>query len=68
VERVVVTRTKEGLWSVSHNGRTISVHSAEEQALAAAFALASSRKRDGIDTVVVIVQEKDGHAPDCPET
>ena len=47
VERVVVKRTGDDIWSVSHDGRTISVHSTEEQALSAAFALASERKQKG---------------------
>jgi Asp/Glu/hydantoin racemase len=58
VERVVVKRTGNVIWSVSHEGRSISVHSTEEQALAAAFALASERKRQGVEAVVVIAPER----------
>lgn len=57
VERVVVKRTGDDIWSVSHDGRHISVHSTEEQALSAAFALASERKRQGVEAVVVIARE-----------
>jgi dihydrodipicolinate synthase/N-acetylneuraminate lyase len=58
VERVVVTRTAENIWSVSHDGWAVSVHSTEEQALSAAFALASERKRLGVDAIVVISPER----------
>ena len=58
VERVVVKRTGDDVWSVSHNGRSISVHSTEEQALSAALSLASKRKRQGFDAVVVIARER----------
>jgi hypothetical protein len=58
VERVVVKRTMDDIWSVSHDGRSISVHSTEEQALSAAFALASERKRQGFEAVVVIARER----------
>ena len=58
MERVVVTRTGNEIWSVSHDGQTVSVHSTEEQALAAALALASERKRQGFDAVVVIAPER----------
>ena len=57
MERVVVTRTGNDIWSVSYGGRTISVHSTEEQALSAAFALASEGKQHGIEAVVVIARE-----------
>jgi hypothetical protein len=58
VERVVVKRTEDNIWLVSHDGRSISVHSTEEQALSAAFALASERKRQGFEAVVVIARER----------
>jgi hypothetical protein len=58
VERVVVKRTEDDIWLVSHDGRSISVHSTEEQALSAAFALASERKRQGFEAVVVIARER----------
>ena len=57
VELVVVKRTGEGFWSVSHEGQVRSVHSTEEQALSAAFAIASERKRQGFEAVVVIGRE-----------
>jgi hypothetical protein len=58
VEQVVVTRTGENIWSVSHDGRAVAAHSTEEQALSAAFALASERKRQGVEAVVVIAPER----------
>jgi hypothetical protein len=58
VEWVVVTRRGDDTWSVSHDGQTVSVHSTEEQALSAAFALASERKRLGVDAIVVISPER----------
>ncbi len=58
MEWVVVKRTGEGVWSVSHEGQVRSVHSTEEQALSAAFALASERKRQGFEAVVVIGRER----------
>ncbi|ANY82147.1 hypothetical protein BB934_27705 (plasmid) [Microvirga ossetica] len=54
VERVVVTRTGDDVWSVSHKGRTVSVHATEEQALSVAFALASNRRQEGFEAVVVV--------------
>ena len=54
MERVVVTRTGDDVWSVSHEGRAISVHATEEQALSAAFALASDRQQEGFEAVVVV--------------
>jgi ribosomal protein S4E len=58
VEWVVVKRKEDNIWLVSHDGRSISVHSTEEQALSAAFALASERKRQGFEAVVVIARER----------
>ena len=58
MERVVVERTEDDIWAVSHDGRSISVHATEEQALSAAFALASERKRQGFEAVVVIARER----------
>ena len=37
MERFVVTHTKDGLWSVSHQEHTLSVYPTEEQALSATF-------------------------------
>ena len=53
----MVKRTEKDIWSVSHDGQVRSVRSKEEQALPAAFALASERKRQGFDAVVVIARE-----------
>jgi hypothetical protein len=58
LERIVVMRTGDDIWSVSHDGRTISVHSTEEHALSAAFTLASERKQQGVDAVIVIESER----------
>jgi hypothetical protein len=60
VERVVVKRIENDIWSVSHDGKNISVHATEEQALSAAFALASKRKQQGFEAVVVIARERGG--------
>jgi hypothetical protein len=54
----VVTRTRDDVWSVSHEGRAISVHPTEEQALSAAFALASNRQQEGFEAVVVITRDE----------
>ena len=54
VERVVVTHTGDDVWSVSHEGRAISVHATEEQALSVAFALASDRQQKGVEAIVVV--------------
>ena len=54
MERVVVTRTGDDVWAVSHEGRAISVHATEEQALSAAFALASDRQQEGFEAIVVV--------------
>ena len=54
MERVLVTRTGNDVWSVSHEGRAISVHATEEQALSAAFTIASNRQQEGFEAVVVI--------------
>ena len=60
VERVVVKRMKDGTWLVWHDGRTISVYPTEEQALSAALRMASNRKQQGFEAVIIIEQEKDG--------
>ena len=54
----MVKRTEDDIWAVSHDDRSISVYSTEEQALAAAFALATELKRQGIEVVVVITRER----------
>jgi hypothetical protein len=62
MERFVVTRTRKGLWSVSHDGETFSIHPIEEEALSATFARAAERRRAGINVVVVVTP-----APKTPE-
>jgi hypothetical protein len=71
MERFVVTHMKEGIWSVACQEHTHSTYSTEEEALSATFALASSRRRAGIKTVVAItraeveddVRDPDVHSP-----
>ena len=62
MERFVVTRTRKGLWSVSHDGETFAIYPTEEEALSATFARAAERRRAGINVVVVVT-----HAPKTPE-
>ena len=56
MERLVVTRTKEGLWSVSHEGETLGTYQSEEEALSVTFKRAAERRQMGIRVVVVITQ------------
>jgi hypothetical protein len=56
MERFVVTRTREGLWSVSHDGEMFAIYPTEEEALSVTFAQAAERRRAGIDVVVVVTQ------------
>ena len=56
MERFVVTRTREGLWSVSHDGETFATYPTEEKALSVTFARAAERRRAGIEVVVVVTQ------------
>ena len=56
MERFVVTRTREGLWSVSHDGETFATYPTEEEALSATFTRAAERRRAGFDVVVVLTQ------------
>jgi hypothetical protein len=54
MERFVVTRTRKGLWSVSHDGETFAIYPTEEEALSATFARAAERRRAGVNVVVVV--------------
>jgi len=56
MERFLVTRTREGLWSVSHDGETFAIYPTEEEALSISFARAAERRRVGIGVIVVITQ------------
>ncbi len=56
MERFVVTRTRKGLWSVSHNRETFATYSTEVEALSVTFRRAAERKRAGFDVVVVLTQ------------
>jgi hypothetical protein len=56
MECFVVTRTREGLWSVSHDGETFATYPTEEEALSVTFARAAERRRAGIGVVVVVTQ------------
>jgi hypothetical protein len=56
MERFAVTRTKEGLWSVSRDGETLATYPTEEEALSISFARAAERRRVGIYVIVVITQ------------
>jgi hypothetical protein len=56
MERFVVTRTRQGLWSVSHDGETFAICLTEEEALAITFTRAAERRRAGFEVVVVVTQ------------
>jgi len=56
MERIIVIRTGEGLWSVSHDGETFAIYPTEEEALSVTFTRAAERRRAGIDVLVVITQ------------
>jgi hypothetical protein len=69
MERFVVTHMKEGIWSVACQECTLSTYPTEGEALSATFALASSRRRAGIKTIVEFTRaeaEDDLHNPDIP--
>ena len=57
LERFVVTQTRDGLWSVSHDGETFATYSTEEEALSVTLKRAAERTRTGIKTVVVLTRE-----------
>jgi hypothetical protein len=59
MERFVVTRTREGLWLVSHDGQALAICPTEEEALSLTFKRAAQRRREGVETVVVITQAHD---------
>jgi hypothetical protein len=59
LERFVVKQTREGLWSVSHDGETFATYPAEEEALSVTLKRAAERTGAGIKTVVVITREGD---------
>ncbi|MBB3021346.1 hypothetical protein FHR70_004442 [Microvirga lupini] len=63
MERFVVTRTRKGLWSVSHDGETFAIFPTEEEALSATFARAAERRRAGINVAIVVT-----HALKTPDT
>src|SRR5688500_4025431 len=52
MERFVVTRTRDGLWSVSRQEHTLCLYPAEEPALAPTFKLASQPSQIGHRAVV----------------
>jgi DNA-binding FadR family transcriptional regulator len=56
MERFVVTHTKDGLWSVSHQEHTLSVYQTEELALSAIFKLASQFSQPGHRAVVSMIR------------
>jgi len=56
MERFVVTRSREDLWSVSHDGEICATYPTEEEALSATFMQAAERRRAGIEAVVVVMQ------------
>jgi len=58
MERFVVTHTRDGLWSVSHQEHTLSVYPTEEQALSATFKLASKLSQPGHRAVVSITRAR----------
>jgi hypothetical protein len=60
MERFVVTHTRDGLWSVSHQEHTLSVYPTEEQALAATFKLASKLSQIGHRAVVSMTRAGTG--------
>jgi hypothetical protein len=59
MERFVVTRTKEGLWSVSYDGETFATYATEEEAILETFTQAAERRRAGFEVVVVLTQVRD---------
>jgi hypothetical protein len=59
LERFVVTQTRQGLWSVSHDGETFATYPTEEEALSATFKLAVERRRAGIKTIVIVTRENE---------
>ena len=64
MERFVVTRTREGLWSVSYDGETFATYPTEEEALSVTFTWAAERRRAGLDVVIVLTQVQDESKPE----
>ena len=60
MERFAVTHIRGGLWSVTHQERTLSVYPTEEQALSCAFVLASKGNKLRLRTVVSFTRETTG--------
>jgi hypothetical protein len=56
MERFVVTRVRQGLWSVSHDGETFVTCPTEDEALSITFTRAAARRQWGSDVVVVVTQ------------
>jgi hypothetical protein len=56
MERFVVIRTREGLWSVSYDGEIFATYLTEEEALSETFTRAAGRRRAGFKVVVVLTQ------------
>lgn len=66
-DRFVVTHTEADLWSVSHNERILAVYRTETEALFHTFGLASSARRSGNETAVVISRARRGGHLHIPE-
>jgi hypothetical protein len=58
MERFVVTRTRQGLWSVSHDGETFAICPTEKEALSITFTRAAERRQAGFEVVVVVTQAR----------
>jgi hypothetical protein len=58
MERFVVTRTRQGLWSVSHDGETFATCPTEKEALSITFTRAAERRQAGFEVVVVVTQAR----------
>ena len=58
MERFIVTRTRQGLWSVSHDGETFATYPTEEEALSITFTRAAERRQAGFEVVVVVTQAR----------
>jgi hypothetical protein len=56
MERFVVTRTRQGLWSVAHDGETFATCPTEEEALSITFTRVAERRQAGFEVVVVVTQ------------
>ena len=66
MERFVVTRTRDGFWLVSYDGQALAIFATEGEALSLTFKRAAQRKREGVETVVVITQAQDeGKEPEA---